>query len=195
MSIVGSIDPLRLVLLGGLLAHKLVWEVLKRRSPAPQRQLASPGIVKRLIKLAKAAVLLGLLAQTLFFDVLPITEQPTNLQIIGTVIFLIGLGTAVLGRVQLGQNWKDVEDLAVARQESLATGGIYGYIRHPIYAGDMLLLIGLELALNSWLVLAMIVPMLVFARQATAEETLLARRFQGYAAYRQRTKRFIPFLI
>lgn len=195
MSFVASIDALRLVLFGGLLAHKLLWEVLKRRSPTERRQQVERGLGSRLIKLAKVVALGGLVAQTLFLDVLPITEQATTLRILGTLIFFVGLGTAVLGRVQLGQNWKDVEDLAVARHDSLATHGIYSYIRHPIYAGDMLLLIGVELALNSWLVLAMVIPIIVFARQANAEETVLARIFQDYATYRTRTKRFIPFLI
>jgi protein-S-isoprenylcysteine O-methyltransferase Ste14 len=41
----------------------------------------------------------------------------------------------------------------------------------------------------------MIVPILVFAKQAAAEESLLAGKFQGYSSYAARTKRFIPFVI
>jgi protein-S-isoprenylcysteine O-methyltransferase Ste14 len=104
------------------------------------------------------------------------------------------LGTAVLGRVQLGKNWIDLEDYRVLPEQSLTTKGIYRYIRHPIYSGDILLLTGLELALNSWLVVVVFVPMIVAVKQALAEEALLARVFPAYGEYCRRTKRFIPFI-
>jgi protein-S-isoprenylcysteine O-methyltransferase Ste14 len=195
MSLVSGPNLLRLMLFAGLMLHKALWEVMKRDTTAPVSRPPSPGLVRRLVKTAKVVVLFFLVVQTLFLTVLPISDRPGDLQIAGTAIYLIGLATALLGRIQLGKNWKDVEDLGVAQQQSLATGGIYGYVRHPIYAGDMLLLIGLELALNSWLVLAMSVPILVFAQQAVAEEAVLARKFQDYEVYSKRTKRFIPFLI
>jgi protein-S-isoprenylcysteine O-methyltransferase Ste14 len=111
------------------------------------------------------------------------------------MIFLTGLLMAVLGRLQLGRNWLDLEDSHVLPDQSLTTGGIYAYIRHPIYAGDILLLIGLELALNSWLVLAVLVPLAVVVRQVLTEESLLSNVFPGYESYRKRTKRFIPFIV
>ncbi len=148
-----------------------------------------------MVKTAKVGVLLFLVIQTLFLDVLPISPDPTAPRIIGLGLFHAGLTIAILGRVQLGNNWKDAEELASAQTPSLTTNGIYRFIRHPIYGGDMLLLLGLELALNSWLVLAMVVPILVFARVAIAEEGSLADKFADYAAYRQHTKRFIPFVI
>ncbi|MGE5139108.1 MAG: methyltransferase family protein [Rudaea sp.] len=193
MSLVDGFDSLRLFLLAGLVAHKVLWEAMKRGSRPPARR--NTGILLQGVKIAKALFLVGLIIQTLFLQVLPLSADPALPRLVGSAFFLIGLATAMSGRVQLGRNWKDVEDIATARQESLTTRGIYGYIRHPIYAGDMLLLIGLELALNSWLVLAMIVPILVFAKQAVAEESLLAGKFQGYSSYAARTKRFIPFLI
>jgi protein-S-isoprenylcysteine O-methyltransferase Ste14 len=76
----------------------------------------------------------------------------------------------------------------------LITRSIYLYIRHPIYSSDMLLLLGLDLALNSWLVLAAAIPFLVLIRQALAEEALLSQAFPTYSGYCGRTKRFIPFV-
>jgi protein-S-isoprenylcysteine O-methyltransferase Ste14 len=57
------------------------------------------------------------------------------------------------------------------------------------------MLTGLELALNSWLVLTVLIPLAVGIRQALAEEALLSRVFPDYGAYRKRTKRFIPFIL
>ena len=121
-------------------------------------------------------------------------EQPIILQIVGSSIYLLGLTVAVLGRLQLGSNWVDIEDYRVLPEQSLVTRGVYHYVRHPIYSGDVLLLLGLELALNSWLVLAVPVFFLIVVRQAVAEEEMLSKSFLEYGAYCTRTKRFIPFI-
>ena len=187
---------LRLILFVGLIFHKLVWELMKRRGGVPQaKQECSKRPWQHLVKFFKTMVLCFLAVQTLFLDLFPISDQPTVLTIIGTGIFFAGLATALVGRLQLGKNWVDLEDYQLLPGQSLVTHGIYRYIRHPIYTGDILLLVGLELALNSWLVVAVFILLLLIIRQALAEEALLARAFPDYNAYRARTHRFIPFLI
>jgi protein-S-isoprenylcysteine O-methyltransferase Ste14 len=189
-------ESLRLILVAGLVAHKVVWELMKTRSgrastvPAP-----TPSRLKRLVKYGKTAVLIFLVIQTLFLDILPIGEQAMPLRLAGLLIYGLGLAVAITGRLQLGQNWSNLEDYRVRPGQALVSHGIYRYIRHPIYAGDLMLLIGLELALNSWLVLGVIVPLVTVLRQAAREESLLARTFVGYTDYQRRTKRFIPFLL
>ena len=79
--------------------------------------------------------------------------------------------------------------------QSVVERGIYRYIRHPIYTGDLVLLGGLQLALNSWLVLAVAPLAAVVIRRTLAEEALLDQRLAGYRAYCARTKRFIPFVV
>jgi protein-S-isoprenylcysteine O-methyltransferase Ste14 len=191
-----ALDILRVTLFSGLLLHKFIWEVLKRkRDINPSFEGASRKFPIKVIKLGKILVLLFLLFQTLFLEILPISSQPSLLRAIGSIIFFLGLGTAVLARLQLGDNWADVEDRQVLPVQALVTGGIYKYIRHPIYAGDLLLLTGLQLALNSWLVLAVVLLIPVIARQAIDEELILSRALPGYDEYCRRTKRFIPFLV
>lgn len=189
-------DILRVVLALGMVAHKLLWEVLRGKDgQKSRRQLTAPPSVRWLVKGVKATVLLLLLMQTLFLDLLPIASQPFLVRSLGIILYVAGLATAMLGRVQLGNNWVDLEDYQVLDAQQLVTQGIYRYIRHPIYTGDIVLLIGLELALNSWLVLATVLPFVVVIRQAWREDALLARAFPGYNAYCTRTKRFIPFLV
>lgn len=188
-------DILRLTLFVGLIFHKLLWEVLKRsdRVAGVPRELSKwPGIW--FVKLLKAVVLVFLAVQTLFLDLFPITSQSGPLRTIGTAIYFVGLATAVVGRLRLGKNWVDLEEHQVLPEQSLVTHGIYRYIRHPIYAGDLLLIVGLELALNSWLVLGVFMLIPVVIRQALAEEVQLSQTFPGYTAYCRRTKRFIPFV-
>lgn len=62
--------------------------------------------------------------------------------------------------------------------DRLATGGAYGHIRHPQYAGFLLVIMGLQLQRPTLLTLVMF-PVLVFAywRLALAEEREVRRRF------------------
>jgi protein-S-isoprenylcysteine O-methyltransferase Ste14 len=181
---------LRAWLLGGLVFHKAVWEYLKRggrRPPAPARLAA--------VKAAKLAVLGGIIVQTLVpMDLLPLADNPTVLRWAGAILFTLGVATAVSARMALGRNWSDIEVAQVKSDHAVVANGIYRYIRHPIYAGDLALLAGLELALNSWLVAGVAALALVVARKAAGEETALARSLPQYALYSQQTKRFIPFV-
>jgi protein-S-isoprenylcysteine O-methyltransferase Ste14 len=68
-------------------------------------------------------------------------------------------------------------------------------IRHPIYAGDLVLVIGLQLALNSWMVLIGVLLIPVVLRQAWTEEAMLSRAFPEYGPYAKSTARFIPFIL
>jgi protein-S-isoprenylcysteine O-methyltransferase Ste14 len=189
-------DPLRIVLFLGLVFHKLLWELLKARDGRRKTRSRSQGFIgKWLIKPLKLLLLLFFAVQTLFLNLFPIAEEPGHLRNAGAVIFFAGLGLAILGRLQLGKNWLDLEDARVRSDQSLVTGGVYAYVRHPIYGGDILLLFGLQLALNSWLVLAIVIPLVIVIRQVLAEEALLLRAFPGYVSYCARTKRFIPFVL
>lgn len=191
-----EITPLRIFLFLGLLSHKFLWEILKRRSGNPHvSHAAPPSIGKRIVKLGKLGVFLFLCVQALFLDIFPISSDPLLVQSIGVLLFLSGLAMAVLGRLQLGKNWVDLEDYQVGSDQELVTRGIYHYVRHPIYGGDLILVLGLELALNSWLFLGAVVLALVIFHQARQEESLLIQSFPDYEKYRRQSKRFIPFVI
>jgi len=126
--------------------------------------------------------------------VLPLSAEPALWRAVGAAAFTAGLSIALLGRIQLGGNWSDIESAVIRREHRVVCNGIYRYVRHPIYAGDLLLLVGLELALNSWLVVLAVLLVPIVARQAMREERELAETLPGYDEYRRQTKRFIPFL-
>lgn len=189
-------DLLRLFLFSGLLIHKLVWEVLKRRYQTKKLVKRPAGsLLKRIVKSGKLFFLLFLMAQALFLNLLPIWNQPSYIQAAGIVLFSLGLAMSVTGRLQLGRNWSDLEDAQVLERHDLVTHGIYKYVRHPIYSGDLMLLLGLELALNSWLVLLTIIPLVVVVQNVKREEAQLMGAFSGYARYTRQSKRFIPFVV
>jgi protein-S-isoprenylcysteine O-methyltransferase Ste14 len=117
------------------------------------------------------------------------------LRLSGTIIYTAGLWIAIRGRTQLGDNWSNIETAQVLREQAVVAEGPYRFIRHPIYVGDLMLLLGLELALNSMLVFAGLALVPVVLWQAVQEEKKLIRALPGYEAYCAETKRFIPFLI
>jgi protein-S-isoprenylcysteine O-methyltransferase Ste14 len=184
---------IRIYLLGGLLFHKAVWEFMKSR----QGKVAGNkgrSLKVRLLSAVKVTILLGIIAQTVSPTLLPISSEPSTLRMVGLLLYTLGLLTAVTARIQLGWNWSDIEKSYVKREHALVTHGIYGYVRHPIYAGDVFLLLGLELALNSWCVLGVIAIALYVRRRAIQEERKLREALPGYDQYCRRTTRFLPFL-
>jgi protein-S-isoprenylcysteine O-methyltransferase Ste14 len=193
------IDGLRLFLLSGLVLHKAVWEVLKR---AGQKQSAPGGGNSKagdpmlaLTKAVKIGILLGILAQTVSPVILPLAADPTGLRVAGAALFAAGLALAIVARFQLGRQWSDIEVGSVSRDHSVIDTGVYGLIRHPIYTGDLMLLAGLELALNSWLVLAVAALAAAVFWKSGKEERKLAAELPGYREYQLRTKKFIPFVV
>jgi protein-S-isoprenylcysteine O-methyltransferase Ste14 len=196
---------LRIYLLSGLLAHKAVWEILKRRQKggianfeSTFRKAEKPSrreVLISAVKAVKIAILLAIAVQTLLPDILPISQEPMLLRIAGTLIYSAGLIIAIRGRTELGTNWSDIEAARVSHQHAVVSNGPYRLIRHPIYVGDLMLLFGLELALNSWLVLGALLLAPVVLGQAVREEKKLVQVLPGYQAYCANTKRFIPFVI
>ena len=126
--------------------------------------------------------------------ILPITPDAGALQALGVELSTVGWATAVSGRVQLGNSWANIDVGEVTTEHELVERGIYHFIRHPIYAGDLLLLLGFELALNSWLVLGVLLLTPVVVVQARREERTLEANLPGYREYRDSTKGFVPLV-
>jgi len=187
------VDLLRIYLLAGLAAHKVYWEVTKRGIPGAPKRPLSPLI--RLVKAVKIGILLGIVGQVLIpWTVLPLSPDPAFVRTAGALLFNFGLAIAITGRAQLGSSWSDIEVPGQVAKSALISDGLYGYIRHPIYTGDIFLLVGLELALNSQLLFAILLMVPAILMQAVREEQLLIRILPGYDEYCRRTKRFLPFL-
>lgn len=187
-------------LLAGLIFHKALWEFMKRRQRGPAAPRPALPLKTRLIKTVKLAILLGIVAQTMIPDSvmarfgLLISADPFVLRVVGVSLYTFGLLVAILGRTQLGGNWSDIETAEVLTKQRVVSHGVYRFIRHPIYTGDLLLLYGLELALNSWLIVGVVLLTPIVLRQAVKEEDMLRQELDGYDEYCTKTRRFIPFI-
>jgi len=80
-------------------------------------------------------------------------------------------------------------------ESQLRTGGAYALVRHPLYSGILIMAFGWSLYSVSLAGLSFDVGLFVFFdRKAAREETWLAGKFPGYAAYRSRVKKLIPWI-
>ncbi len=82
------------------------------------------------------------------------------------------------------------------RQQVVVASGVYGFVRHPMYAGGVLGWIGASMWLGSYAAaLLTIVPIGTIALRILFEERFLRRELRGYDAYSERVRyRLIPFL-
>ena len=113
---------------------------------------------------------------------------------IGVALCVLGLAFAVWARVHLGRNWGMPR--AVKENPELVMSGPYSYVRHPIYTGMLVAMIGSGLVAGwPWLSLTVVFGA-YFIYSAIVEEKLMLRTFpDSYPAYRQRTKMLIPFVL
>jgi protein-S-isoprenylcysteine O-methyltransferase Ste14 len=121
-----------------------------------------------------------------------VTDDPW-LQGIGLAVFLLGLALAVWARVYLGRNWG--MPMSEKVDPELVTTGPYSTIRHPIYSGIILAMIGTTIAVSLYWLIAVVLLGAYFSYSAVMEERYMAGLFpDAYPRYKQSTKMLIPFI-
>ena len=112
---------------------------------------------------------------------------------IGLALFVAGLALGGWSRHSLGRSFTPFPRPVEGGTQ--ATHGPYGWVRHPIYSGIVLSSAGWALAWQSWIgaVLSMIL-LVFFDQKARREERWLGEAYPGYAEYKRRTKKLIPFV-
>jgi protein-S-isoprenylcysteine O-methyltransferase Ste14 len=116
------------------------------------------------------------------------------LQGIGLGVFVLGLALAIWARVYLGRNWGMPMSQKV--DPELVTTGPYSSVRHPIYSGIILAMIGTTIAVSLYWLAGVVVIGAYFLYSAIVEERSMARLFpDAYPGYKRSTKMLIPFII
>ncbi|MFZ0230216.1 MAG: isoprenylcysteine carboxylmethyltransferase family protein [Mycobacterium sp.] len=116
---------------------------------------------------------------------------PASVSLIGDVLVAVGLGVAMLVVIQ---NAYAAANVTVESGQTLVSTGLYGLVRHPMYTGNVILMMGIPLALGSYWGLIFVLPgLVVLALRIRDEEGLLEQELSGYREYEQKVHyRLVP---
>jgi protein-S-isoprenylcysteine O-methyltransferase len=113
----------------------------------------------------------------------------------GFTLVMIGLAIRVHAISTLRQHFTySVEKI---QNHKIIQSGLYRYIRHPGYLGQLLIFNGISISLSNWLsVLLMLIPVLMgyFYRMSIEEKFMSENMGDEYEAYKASTKRLIPMI-
>jgi protein-S-isoprenylcysteine O-methyltransferase Ste14 len=124
-----------------------------------------------------------------------IIPRATPIACAAAFLCVAGLAFAVWARVTLGRNWSGVVTLKEGHE--LVQRGPYRLVRHPIYTGMLIMFFATALVQSH--VAGFVGVLLMFTGfwiKLDREEKLMLQQFpERYAAYQQRVKRIIPFVL
>jgi protein-S-isoprenylcysteine O-methyltransferase Ste14 len=132
-------------------------------------------------------------AASIATSVAPSLRIPVAVQVFGVIVMWVGLATRVWAVAALGGAFRTTVE--VDPDQAVVSGGPYKWVRHPSYAGLLLILAGLGLAVGNWLAAAacLTLPLPALVWRIHVEEAELSRVLgDAYRVYQARTARLIP---
>jgi protein-S-isoprenylcysteine O-methyltransferase Ste14 len=172
-----------------------VYLALKDPALLERRMKVGPGAETRpaqKVLIALAAVgLLGLLVVSALDHRFGWSNVPAWVCVLGNLLVAAGLMIDLLVFRENSYGASTIETMA---GQTVISTGPYALVRHPMYAGVLIMLIGVPLALGSWWgvgFMALNVPLLVL--RILDEEAMLEEELEGYGAYVRRVGwRLVP---
>lgn len=127
---------------------------------------------------------------TLLLIVLPKGEISAEAKVLAAVAIFCGTGLSIYCLYWLGRSFS-----VMAHARRLVTAGPYSFVRHPLYAAEMITLMGITLANFSFLATLVIATTIAFQfRRMANEEKVLRATFPEYDGYSSRVPMIIPAL-
>lgn len=119
------------------------------------------------------------------------SDVPTAICIVGDILVAAGLLFTMLVVIQ---NEYAAANVTVESGQELASTGVYGLVRHPMYLGNVVLMIGIPLALGSFWALLFVIPgLIVLPVRISDEEKVLTEELDGYREYTDKVHyRLVP---
>ena len=163
-------------------------EFLKKRLDAKEKQAAQKGVLAFSGLMFVAGFVVAGLDHRFGWS-----QMPTWVVITASVLCLTAYG--LYGEV-MRENAFLSRTIRVEEGQTVVDTGLYGIVRHPMYAVTILLFLMMPLVLGSWYALiAFGFYPVIIAIRLLDEETLLARELPGYADYQKKVKyRLVPFI-
>lgn len=137
----------------------------------------------------------GIVAAVAAHSVAPELRMPASLRMAGVLVMWLGLALRVWAIASLGSAFRTTVE--VEPGQAVVSSGPYRWIRHPSYAGLLLLVGGFGAALGNWLSLAacVVLPLPAIVWRIHVEEAELNRVLgQAYRTYQSDRARVIPRL-
>ena len=121
------------------------------------------------------------------------SEMPAWVVAVAAVVMLCGYG---LYAEVMRENAYLSRTVEVQENQKVISTGLYGIVRHPMYAATLVLYLAMPIVLGSWVAL---IPFLsypfIIARRIRNEEQVLEEGLAGYREYEQQVRyRLIPFI-
>ena len=158
---------------------------------------AGPGAETRTLQKVISVVAFGSLAAMIVVSALDFrfgwSSVPAAVSVAGDVLVAIGLGMSMLVVIQ---NSYAAANITVEAEQQLVTSGLYGFVRHPMYFGNVIMMIGIPLALGSYWGLVLVIPgLIVLGLRIADEEDMLKQQLDGYREYMQQVHfRLVPYV-
>ena len=113
---------------------------------------------------------------------------------VGVLLAVAGVGVAVAASIALGR--RSLSPFPTPRPDAaLVQHGVYAVVRHPIYTGLTLFVLGAGLASSSpFTMVGALVLLVFFDLKTRREERSLQAKFPDYAAYARRVDKLVPFV-
>ena len=163
-------------------------EFLKKRLDAKEKQATQKGVVA----LSGVMFIAGFVVAGLDFR-FGWSHMPAWVVITASVLFLVAY--ALYAEV-MRENAYLSRTVKVEQGQTVVDTGLYGIVRHPMYAVTILLFLMIPLVLGSWyaLIAFAFYPAIIIVRLQDEEE-LLTKELAGYDAYKQKVRyRLLPFI-
>lgn len=121
------------------------------------------------------------------------SEMPAWVVAIAAVVMLCGYG---LYAEVMRENAFLSRTVEVQENQKVISTGLYGIVRHPMYAATLVLYLAMPIVLGSWVALIPFLAYpLIIARRIRNEEQVLEEGLAGYREYEQQVRyRLIPFI-
>jgi protein-S-isoprenylcysteine O-methyltransferase Ste14 len=150
-------------------------------------------------KSQKIGQLLGAIAFVATFVVAGLDHRfgwssvPAPVVISGDVLVVVGM---VIVFLVFRENTFTSATVEIAAEQHVVSSGPYSTVRHPMYIGVLIMMLGIPLALGSWWGTVTIVAMTwLIVRRVRDEEELMTRGLAGYREYRHQVRyRLLPFV-
>ena len=109
------------------------------------------------------------------------SNVPTAVVVLGNILVGVGL---VLAQLVVIQNSYASATITVEADQKVVSTGLYGLVRHPMYVGTLIMMIGTPPALDSyWGLLAVVLAVPILGARIADEEKMLRQELAGYDEY------------